>query len=109
MGSRGVAFVSPRHSLLALRRFMIHRILLGVLVNPPRFPILLETEYGAICSDPLGGSWFGRVAERSPLTLVDQYSLANGQITLFDEQIVERQRTEYFLERMSENIIVSVE
>ena len=47
---------------------MSHRNLLGLPDNPPRFSRLLETELGANCADPWGGSWFGRKAEQSPLT-----------------------------------------
>ena len=44
-----------------------HRDLLGP-CNPPHFPDVLVTELGANCADPRGGSWFGRIAEQSPLT-----------------------------------------
>ena len=47
---------------------MSHRNLFGLLDNPPRFPDVLVTELGAICADPRGGSWLGRMAERSPFT-----------------------------------------
>ena len=44
-----------------------HRNLLGP-CNPPHFLDVLVTELGANCADPRGGSWFGRIAEQSPLT-----------------------------------------
>ena len=47
---------------------MSHRNLLGQPDNPPRFPDVLVTALGANCADPRGGSWFGRMAEESPLT-----------------------------------------
>ena len=54
---------------------MSHRNLLGLLANPPRFLTLLETELGANCADPRGGSRFGRMAEQSPLTGCEPDSL----------------------------------
>ena len=36
---------------------------------PPPFFDLLVTVLGANCSDPRSGSWFGRMAEQSPLTV----------------------------------------
>ena len=60
--------MSPRHSLKSFHRPMSDRNLLGLLANPPRFPSKKKTELGANCADPRGGSWFGRMAEQSPLT-----------------------------------------
>ena len=50
-------------------RHMFHRNLLGVPDPPLRFPTALRTASGTTCADPRSGSWFGRMAERSPLTL----------------------------------------
>ena len=46
---------------------MFHRNLLGVPDPPPLFPTTLITESGTTCVDPRSGSWFGRMAEQSPL------------------------------------------
>ena len=47
---------------------MSRRSLLGLPDNPPRFRDVLVTESGANCADQRSGSWFGRMAEQSPLT-----------------------------------------
>ena len=48
---------------------MFHRNLLGVPDPPSRF-LAMVTESGTTCADPRSGSWFGRVAEQSPLAVV---------------------------------------
>ena len=64
-----VAFFCPRHSQKSFLRLMSHRNLLGLPDNLPRFSEVLVTELGGNCADPRNGSWFDRIAERSPLTL----------------------------------------
>ena len=49
-------------------RHVFHRNLLCVLDPPPLFPAILVTESGTTCADPRRGSWFGWMAEQSPLT-----------------------------------------
>ena len=47
----------------------------GLPDDPPRFPDVLVTEFIANWADPRCGSWFGRMAELSPLTGYDPNSL----------------------------------
>ena len=47
----------------------------GLPANPVHFPTSLETGFGANCADPRSGSWFGRVAEQSPLPRYQSNSL----------------------------------
>ena len=70
------------HSIASLS----HRNLLGLFDNPLRFPDVLVTELGANCADPRSGSWFGRMAEQSPLTGFEPNNLIeiSGEYTPFN-------------------------
>ena len=56
----------------SLHRLMLGRNRLGLLVNPLCMLDVLVTASGTNCADPRSTSWFGRMAERSPLTLPTQ-------------------------------------
>ena len=66
---RGVQTERQRFPMKGSRhRLVSHRNLLGLPANPVHLPTSLETGLGANCAAPRSGSWFGRMAEQSPLT-----------------------------------------